>query len=163
MKSCDLLGPTALPCRHLKPYIHRTLDLEPVRLKLHRQMQGAREGRYSIDFCYLQSQHLAAVNRLAATFFWPGIDGERDTSRVCCCYEPDWWHFFVVSEMLAHPDFSCVVLYRQLVIGFSCLSPNVSHTEAYVTFVLVHPDWRRAGIGKFLIYHLIQVTLLFFF
>lgn len=63
---------------------------------------------------------------------------------------------FPVSEALEHPDFSCIAMYKQLVIGFAFLLPNVSVTEAYITFLFVHPDWRRAGIGKFMLYHLIQ-------
>eukprot|EP00126_Sphaerothecum_destruens_P009240 Sdes_comp20472_c0_seq2m14745 len=31
------------------------------------------------------------------------------------------------------------------------MTPN-----AYITYVVVHPDWRGAGIGTFMIYHLIQ-------
>ena len=49
------------------------------------------------------------------------------------------------------------VMFFQL--GFAFLLPNVSHTEAYISFVFTHPEWRGAGIGKFLIYHLIQVRI----
>ena len=63
-----------------------------------------------------------------------------------------------VSENLQYPEFSCVALYRQLVIGFAFLVPDVSHTEAYISFVFVHPEWRLGGIAKFMIYHLIQVS-----
>ena len=74
-----------------------------------------------------------------------------------CEYTGNRYNFLSVSESLAHPDFSCVALYGQLVVGFAFLLPNVSHTEAYISFVFTHPEWRGAGIGKFLIYHLIQV------
>lgn len=30
--------------------------------------------RSSIDFCYVQPQHIAAVNGLLQRMFWPGID-----------------------------------------------------------------------------------------
>ena len=28
--------------------------------------------------------------------------------------------------------------------------------EAYITFLFTHPEWRRRGLAKFFIYHLIQ-------
>ncbi|CAH3036299.1 unnamed protein product [Porites lobata] len=36
---------------------------------------------------------------------------------------------------------------------------NVKYNEAYISFVLVHPEWRRGGIGTYMIYHLIQTCL----
>jgi len=48
--------------------------------------------------------------------------------------------------------------FRKLVIGFGFLVPDVAFNEAYVSFLLVHPDWQRAGIGSFMLYHLIQVN-----
>jgi GNAT superfamily N-acetyltransferase len=62
-----------------------------------------------------------------------------------------------VSESLHYPDFTCVVLYRRLVIGFALMLPNATVSEAYISFLFVHPDWRRAGIAKFMLYHLVQV------
>ena len=44
-----------------------------------------------------------------------------------------------------------------MVIGFGFLVPDVAFNEAYISFLLVHPDWQRAGIGSFMLYHLIQV------
>ena len=35
----------------------------------------------------------------------------------------------------------------------------MKYNEAYTSFVLVHPEWRRAGIGNYMIYHLIQTCL----
>ena len=66
--------------------------------------------------------------------------------------------FFTVSECLKYPDFSCVVSYKELIIGFAFLVPDYSHTEAYISYLFTHPEWRRQGIAKFMIYHLIQVT-----
>ena len=37
--------------------------------------------------------------------------------------------------------------------------PDVKYNEAYISFVLVHPEWRRGGIGTYMIYHLIQTCL----
>lgn len=63
-----------------------------------------------------------------------------------------------LSECLQYPDFSVVVLYKKVVVGFGFMVPDVKYSEAYISFLLVHPEWRRAGIGTFMIYHLIQVT-----
>lgn len=65
-----------------------------------------------------------------------------------------------LSECLQYPDFSVVVLYKKVVVGFGFMVPDVKYNEAYISFLLVHPEWRRAGIGTFMIYHLIQVCQL---
>lgn len=52
-----------------------------------------------------------------------------------------------------------VVLYKKVVVGFGFMVPDVKYNEAYISFLLVHPEWRRAGVGTFMIYHLIQVRL----
>ena len=44
-----------------------------------------------------------------------------------------------------------------MVIGFGFLVPDVSFNEAYISFLWVHPDWQRSGVGTFMLYHLIQV------
>ena len=63
-----------------------------------------------------------------------------------------------MSECLQYPDFSCIAVYRKIVIGFAFLVPDVSYIEAYVSFIFTHPEWRRKGIAKFMLYHLTQVT-----
>ena len=63
-----------------------------------------------------------------------------------------------LSECLQYPDFSVVALYKKVVIGFGFMVPDVKYNEAYISFLLVHPEWRQAGIGTFMIYHLIQVS-----
>ena len=45
---------------------------------------------------------------------------------------------------------------KAVVVGFAFLLLGVSHTEAYMTFLYVRPEFRRCGIAKFVIYHLIQ-------
>ncbi|KAI8508942.1 Cysteine-rich protein 2-binding protein [Branchiostoma belcheri] len=154
--------------RVLKPYIRRDYESRPLKLRLlleiqaypHRQRKTKdptfsvlcgfsdvkrREGPYMgrpppapIDYCYVRPQHIPTVNALCRQFFWPGID---------------------LSECLQYPDFSVVVLYKKVVIGFSFLVPDVKINEAYVSFVLVHPEWRQAGIGTFMMYHLIQTCM----
>lgn len=63
-----------------------------------------------------------------------------------------------LSECLQYPDFSVVVLYKKVIIAFGFMVPDVKYNEAYISFLFVHPEWRRAGIATFMIYHLIQVT-----
>lgn len=62
-----------------------------------------------------------------------------------------------MSECLQYPDFSVVVLYKKVIIAFGFMVPDVKYNEAYISFLFVHPEWRRAGIATFMIYHLIQV------
>ena len=59
-----------------------------------------------------------------------------------------------MTEHLQFPDFSCVALYRKLVVGFAFLVPNTGHTEAYISYLYTHPDWRKGGVARFMIYHL---------
>ena len=135
--------------RVLKPFIRRDFEATPLKLKLLREICTWFRQRYpghelppvefgSIDYCYVQPHHIPGVNALCREFFWPGID---------------------LSECLQYPDFTCVVLYKKLIIGCAFMVPDVKYNEAYISFVLVHPDWRRAGIGSFMIYHLIQTCL----
>jgi GNAT superfamily N-acetyltransferase len=63
-----------------------------------------------------------------------------------------------VTECLQYPDFSCVVLYKKLVVGFAFMVPNVGLNEAYISFLFTRPEWRRAGIATFMLYHLIQAS-----
>lgn len=65
-----------------------------------------------------------------------------------------------MSECLSYPDFSVVALYKKLVIGCAFLVPNVCHNEAYISYMAVRPEWQRAGIASFMLYHLTQVQLI---
>ncbi len=127
--------------RQLKPFIRRDFGLASNRVRMHEELLQRVNGHSSIgrrspvDFCYVREHHVAAVNRLAREHFWPGID---------------------VSESLRHPDFSVVAVHKRIVVGFAFMLPNASNTEAYLTFMLTHPDWRRLGLAKFFLYHLIQ-------
>jgi ribosomal protein S18 acetylase RimI-like enzyme len=144
-----------LYCRILKPYIRQDYSTEPPKLKLlreieqHEQQNLPTEGRgrgvkevdrrhHPINYSYIQPKHVTPVNRLARTFFWPGID---------------------VGEWLNYPDFTCVVTYKELVIAFAFLVPDYSHTEAYISYIFTHPEWRRHGIARFMLYHLIQTCM----
>jgi N-acetylglutamate synthase-like GNAT family acetyltransferase len=46
---------------------------------------------------------------------------------------------------------------RKLVIGCAFMTPDVKYDEAYISFLVVHPEWRRSGVATFMIYHLLQV------
>ncbi|KAG7176607.1 Cysteine-rich protein 2-binding protein-like 2 [Homarus americanus] len=72
--------------------------------------------------------------------------------------EPDWCPP-PLSEVLQYPDHTCVVLYHNLVVGFGVLVPDIDYNLAYLSFLLVHPEWRRAGIATFVLYHLIQTCM----
>ncbi|KAJ7383028.1 Cysteine-rich protein 2-binding protein [Desmophyllum pertusum] len=133
--------------RILKPFIRRDHESRPLKLQLlqeiiaryHRNDPGWKPPPVSsIDYCYVQPHHIPSVNAMCREFFWPGID---------------------LSECLQYPDFSCVVLYKKFVIGFAFMVPDVNYNEAYISFVLVHPEWRRGGIGTYMIYHLIQTCM----
>lgn len=137
--------------RTLKPFIFRDFEARPLRLKLleeilsHRFNARFREEsvtqpaeQHPIDFCYVRPQHIPVVNAMCRTFFWPGID---------------------LSESLQYPDFSCVAMYRKLVVGFAFMVPDVKFNEAYIPFIFTHPEWRRSGIAKFMLYHLIQTCM----
>lgn len=66
---------------------------------------------------------------------------------------------YLVSECLSYPDFTVVALYKKLVIGCAFLVPDVGYNEAYVSFMAVRPDWQRAGIATFMLYHLTQTCI----
>lgn len=135
--------------RALKPFIRRDFEATPLKLKVLKEIYTWFQRKFpnqelppavfgSIDYCYVQPHHIPGVNALCREFFWPGID---------------------LSECLQYPDFTCVVLYKKLIIGCAFMVPDVKCNEAYISFVVVHPDWRSAGIGSFMIYHLIQTCL----
>ncbi|XP_012273471.1 cysteine-rich protein 2-binding protein [Orussus abietinus] len=131
--------------RLLKPFIRRDTTSRPTWLRLMNELLLKVNGTESmskvdlaIDYSYVRPQHIPAINSLCSQFFWPGID---------------------LTECLQYPDFSCVVLYKKLVIGVAVLIPDVGYNEAYISFLVVRPEWRRAGIGTFMLYHLIQTCM----
>ena len=135
--------------RKLKPFIFRTTEIVPLRVKLNSDIISHPLARHngndiaatsqnsmskSIDFCYLREHHMAAVNSLISRFFWP-VD---------------------LTECLQYPDFTCVVFYGKLLIGCAFMTPDVKVNEAYISFLVVHPDFQQSGIGRIMLYHLIQ-------
>ncbi|XP_011306005.1 cysteine-rich protein 2-binding protein [Fopius arisanus] len=133
--------------RLLKPFIRRDRDSHPLWLRVLDEMQAKVQlnsddveiaERGTIDYCYVRPQHIPAMNSLCSLFFWPGID---------------------LTECLQYPDFTCVVLYKKLIIGLAILVPDVGYNEAYISFLFTRPEWRRCGIGTFMLYHLIQTCM----
>ncbi|ERL91327.1 hypothetical protein D910_08659 [Dendroctonus ponderosae] len=132
---------------YLKPFIRRDKETFPHWLKILAELQIVANKnnpefvlppRACLDYTYVQPELIPAINSLCNQFFWPGID---------------------MTDSLQCPDYSCVVLYKRLVVGFAFLVPDVKHTENYISFVFTRPGWRNCGIGKFMIYHLIQTSL----
>ncbi|XP_027872260.1 cysteine-rich protein 2-binding protein [Xiphophorus couchianus] len=133
--------------RILKPFIRRDFESRPLKLRLLAEIRAfphrtdpdwTPEPDAPIDYCYVRPNHIPSVNAMCHDSFWPGVD---------------------LSECLQYPDFSVVALYRKVVVGFGFMVPDVKYSEAYISFLLVHPEWRRAGIGTFMIYHLIQTCM----
>ncbi|GJJ77802.1 cysteine-rich protein 2-binding protein [Entomortierella parvispora] len=89
-------------------------------------------GRAPIDYCFFRREHLVQVNDILCRRFWPGID---------------------MTEALQYPEYSVVVLYKKLVVGCAFMTP-----EGYITYVAVSAGWEKAGIGQFMLYHLMQAS-----
>ncbi|XP_075719069.1 cysteine-rich protein 2-binding protein isoform X2 [Rhinoderma darwinii] len=146
-KDADLSIVSPYTARILKPYIRCDYETRPCRLQLLAQIRAyahrndprwVPEPQSPIDYCYVRPGHIPTINSICQEFFWPGID---------------------VSECLQYPDFSVVVLYKKVIIAFGFMVPDVKYNEAYISFLFVHPEWRRAGIATFMIYHLIQTCM----
>lgn len=149
---------------NLKPYIRRDCSTFPQWLRLmseiltktnKKQDNWSLPPRNPIDYTYIQPSHIPAINSLCNEFFWPGIDRKISIKSFTLINIK----LFLVTECLQYPDFSCVVLYKKLIVGFALLVPNVKFNESYLSFVFTRPGWRNVGIGKFMIYHLIQVRI----
>ncbi|KAK7101092.1 cysteine-rich protein 2-binding protein-like [Littorina saxatilis] len=145
----DQLQPITSPytMRVLKPFIRRDTETVPQKVKLLQEIVAYPHRNdptwkapppSSLDYCYVRPQHIPSVNALCRAFFWPGID---------------------LSECLQYPDFSCVVMYKKVVVAFAFMVPDVKHNEAYISFIFTQPEWRGAGIASFMLYHLIQTCM----
>ncbi|RZF41495.1 hypothetical protein LSTR_LSTR000209 [Laodelphax striatellus] len=132
--------------RTLKPFIWRDALCRPPYLRLLHELKQQKcvtsddsiTTQDFIDYSYLKPQHIQTINNLCCRYFWPGIN---------------------VKDTLRHPDFSCVALYKKLIVGFAFLDPDFSPTETYLTFLFTRPQWRGAGLASFMIYHLIQTCV----
>ena len=150
--------------RILRPFIRRDYESMPKKLYINRYMMNRKLSdsldnkpnfvNYPIDYVHLRPEHVLPINAMCRQHFWNGID---------------------VTECLAYPDYTCVVMYRKLIIGFALMVPQTSTTkENYLSFIFVHPDWRRqvnkldasncgtdftnCSIAHYLLFYLIQVS-----
>jgi GNAT superfamily N-acetyltransferase len=114
----------------LSKYIHRDFHCRPQRMRLLHQIRKDCALRDSVDYVYFQESHLDMVNKLLELVFWEGID---------------------VSEELLTPDFTIVALYKRFVVGACFMTP-----EGYISYIAVAPGWEKAGIGKFMLFHMIK-------
>lgn len=89
----------------------------------------------TIDFCYVREEHIRAINTLVGEHFWPNIS---------------------MKECTLYPEFTVVALCKKLVVGLGAMIPNPNkHNETYITFLATRRCWQNAGIGSFMLYHLI--------
>lgn len=149
----------------LKPYIWRDLETVSPWSRLMNEIkskQNEKTENSPLDYCYVRPQHIASINSLCEHFFWPGIDcGSDGFNFVFNRSQYLIRLIFLVSDTLLYPEFSCVALYKKIVVGFAFLVPDVSLNEAYISFVFTRPEWRKCGIASFMIYHLTQVVIWF--
>ena len=153
--TCSTLVPSAsirpftspYTSRILKPIIFQSYDFTPVKLEVLTELINkvnqsnvvpscplANYNPHPVTFCYFGEHHLSSVNALISYFFWP----------------------VNLKEYLQYPDFTVVVQYGKLVIGCGFMTPDVKVSEAYIPFLLIHPDFCGCGLGKVMLYHLIQ-------
>ncbi|GBL97620.1 Cysteine-rich protein 2-binding protein [Araneus ventricosus] len=152
---CCLMGPedeyssivSPYTQRILKPFIFRDYKVKPLKMQLLEEIlaytnknnpEWVPPKQIPVDYCYVRPQHIRGINALCHEFFWPGID---------------------MSESLQYPDFSCVALYKKVIVGFAFMVPDVKYNEAYITFIFCHPEWRRCGIATIMLYHLVQTCM----
>ncbi|CAF0807770.1 unnamed protein product [Brachionus calyciflorus] len=131
----------------LKPYVWKDYFSLPPKLKINKEIIEKFDNKFehgSIDYVHLRPEHVIPINFMCRQHFWTGID---------------------ISECLEYPDYSIVALYKKLIIGFAFLVPEPSHKEAYLSFILVHPDWRNVksqdkdknvSVAQYMLYYLIQ-------
>lgn len=126
---------------HLLPYvIFKSSSFLPPKIQILKELvtKVSPDDKYSIKpiiFSYFRKHHLSSVNAFISYFFWP-VD---------------------LSEYLQYPDFTVIVTYgNKIIIGCGFMTPDASISESYIPFLLVHPDYQCTGIGKIILYHLIQ-------
>uniref|UniRef100_A0A0A9Y1X1 Cysteine-rich protein 2-binding protein n=1 Tax=Lygus hesperus TaxID=30085 RepID=A0A0A9Y1X1_LYGHE len=141
---CEFTG------RDLPPVIFQTFEMNPPWLRIQAEIiDKIRSRDVQVDGCisvikrpltfaHITPQHVPAIQCLLSTYFWSNVD---------------------VSTVLQYPEFTCVVLYGNLVVAFGYLSPGAHRNEGYINFLFVRPHWRRCGIGETILYLLRQQCL----
>uniref|UniRef100_A0A3P8T9Z3 Lysine acetyltransferase 14 n=1 Tax=Amphiprion percula TaxID=161767 RepID=A0A3P8T9Z3_AMPPE len=122
--------------RILKPYIRRDYESRPVKLRLLAEIR-AFPHRKDPDW----------LPEADAPIDYCYVRPNHIPSVNAMCHD-SFWPGVDLSECL-----------QKVVVGFGFMVPDVKYNEAYISFLLVHPEWRRAGIGTFMIYHLIQTCM----
>lgn len=56
-----------------------------------------------------------------------------------------------MREALQYPDYGVVILYGDLVIGCAFMTP-----EHYITYLAIAPGWQNCGLGRMLLFLLVQ-------
>lgn len=129
------------------------------------RVNGVPAGRAPIDFCYLRPKYIPAVNEFLQSIFWSGINSNLIGRWYCTIGLLHWNHVncipFAVSGYLWYPDYTILAMYRKLIIGCAFLTTQLKSDEAYITFIAVRPGWDKAGIGSFMINHLMKVKPLY--
>ncbi|KAK9505304.1 hypothetical protein O3M35_009392 [Rhynocoris fuscipes] len=136
--------------RTLKPIIYQNFDIkspyllmqDELLLKVQKKYPNLNVKlkckRYPVNFVYIHHDHIAALKSLAELHFWPGIE---------------------LTSALDYPEFSCIALYKRIIVGFGLMSPGEHLNDAYVSYLLVRPEWRKCGIATFILYHLTQTCM----
>ncbi|MEQ2163562.1 hypothetical protein GOODEAATRI_031462, partial [Goodea atripinnis] len=95
-------------------FIRRDFESRPLKLRLLAEIRAYPHRKdpdwipkpdAPIDYCYVRPNHIPSVNAMCHDSFWPGVD---------------------LSECLQYPDFSVVVLYKKVVVGFGFMVPDQS-------------------------------------
>ncbi|KXS21525.1 hypothetical protein M427DRAFT_50957 [Gonapodya prolifera JEL478] len=122
--------------RLLKPFIFRDAETVSPYVQLLEDIISKGGGRVSerkpIDFIYLEKKWVVQCNWLLCNMFWNGID---------------------ISEHLKYPDFSVVCVYDNIVVGCGLMTP-----QGYITYIGVLPGWEKCGIGRIMLWWLIQTV-----
>lgn len=128
----------------LPSYIERNKDICPPKLALLREIGSFwnfgkvksevvspfNQNKDTIDFVHVLKSHIPYINRFLRSYFWPSID---------------------MVEYLDYPDFGIVIMYKKMIIGCGFITP-----DAYITYMLIHPEWRGNAIGKRLLFLLLN-------